>query len=144
MRLVFKSGLLKSNIYEMTLTEFEEAFVNNSSRERIFKGLLLLIEHLREIGCITIYIDGSYVTKKQRPNDVDVCWVVEKGSMGMAEEKFPWLADPENNIKYLNANYCADVFPSDFLMYSGGTILDFFQKDKETHKLKGIIKMNIL
>jgi hypothetical protein len=29
---------------------------------------------LKAAGCRTIYIDGSFVTSKQKPGDFDACW----------------------------------------------------------------------
>ena len=32
------------------------------------------MESLRLAGCRTVYIDGSFVTNKEIPNDFDACW----------------------------------------------------------------------
>ncbi len=37
-------------------------------------GLKKAMEQLKEAGCSTIYIDGSFVTNKQNPGDFNACW----------------------------------------------------------------------
>ena len=38
------------------------------------RGLKAALENLRNAGCRTTYINGSFVTRKAIPNDYDVCW----------------------------------------------------------------------
>ena len=37
-------------------------------------GIRSAIDNLKEAGCLTVYINGSFVTAKQVPNDFDACW----------------------------------------------------------------------
>lgn len=37
-------------------------------------GMEFAIDSLRWAGCRTVYIDGSFVTSKEVPNDFDACW----------------------------------------------------------------------
>ena len=32
---------------------------------------------LKDAGCKTVYVDGSFVTGKERPGDFDACWEEE-------------------------------------------------------------------
>ena len=38
-------------------------------------GLRAALENLKGAGCRTIYLNGSFVTSKDLPNDYDACWV---------------------------------------------------------------------
>ena len=38
------------------------------------RGLKASLENLRDAGCRTAYIDGSFVTRKAIPNDYNACW----------------------------------------------------------------------
>ncbi len=37
-------------------------------------GLRSALESLEGAGCRTAYVDGSFVTAKELPNDFDACW----------------------------------------------------------------------
>ena len=37
-------------------------------------GLGAALENLKNAGCGTVYINGSFVTNKVVPNDYDACW----------------------------------------------------------------------
>src|ERR1700753_2039955 len=71
---------LPIGIHKATIDEIESVFAYNLFRKEIFSGLLLLIEDLKTIGCNTIYLNGSFVTSIQQPNDVDVCWEESSGT----------------------------------------------------------------
>ena len=32
------------------------------------------MENLKNAGCLTVYLNGSFVTNKEVPNDFDACW----------------------------------------------------------------------
>ena len=37
-------------------------------------GLRAALEEFKKAGCQTVYINGSFVTSKELPNDYDCCW----------------------------------------------------------------------
>ena len=37
-------------------------------------GLRAALESLKSAGCRTVYLNGSFVTSKEAPNDFDACW----------------------------------------------------------------------
>ena len=37
-------------------------------------GLRAALENLKAAGCRTVYLNGSFVTSKDLPNDYDACW----------------------------------------------------------------------
>ena len=40
-------------------------------------GLKDVMTNLKDAGCRTVYIDGSFVTGKEIPGDFDACWEEE-------------------------------------------------------------------
>lgn len=69
-----KKGYLPYGIYPMTLKEVEEIFSENKSliRKKIMKEYKKHLNELKNTGYyIEHWIDGSFVTTKDNPNDID-------------------------------------------------------------------------
>jgi hypothetical protein len=131
---------LPIGIHKATINEVKSEYVYNMFRREIFDGLLLLIEDLKTIGCNTIYINGSFVTSVEKPNDVDVCWEECSGTNLVFERNaLPILWNRQEAKK----KYKADVFYAQSIEISGFTFLQFFQRIKHTNLNKGIIQLDI-
>ena len=81
MELFNEKGLLRPGSSEYKLEEIEKIFVKEFSesqtRSNIYNGFLIWLKHLLNI-CIPneIWLDGSFVTNKINPNDLDlVCFI---------------------------------------------------------------------
>jgi hypothetical protein len=104
-----------------------------------------LISDLKKIGCKTIYIDGSFITRKILPKDIDVCWDRTGVNLVVASYLMPilWDLSPYGR-KAQQKKYHSDVFPADIMELSSSKLfMDFFQHDKNTGTPKGIIKLEI-
>lgn len=66
------TGLLPPGSDDATFDEVEAVFGATYKRRKILAGLRWVVERLRAEGVIDIYVDGSFVTDKERPGDVDV------------------------------------------------------------------------
>lgn len=135
------SGNLPAGIYSTTLTEIEMRFATNPTRRYLYEKLKQLNEDLKnKIGCKIIYIDGSFVTKRDSPGDIDVCWDNTNVDLDIALSNMPILWDRQLQKKM----YACDIFPA-FIHegVSGKLFLDFFQCDKKTGEAKGILKINL-
>jgi hypothetical protein len=142
-----KDGVLPAGIHLTNLIEFKERFVYNYKREAIYNGFLKLVEDLKKMGSPALYVDGSFITKKQLPNDVDVCWERIPGDdfLRFVKLNFPIFFKFHHPRKEQQDTYCADVFPADFIELSSGKLfLDYFQIDRNTGLPKGIIKIEII
>jgi hypothetical protein len=136
-----EQGLLPPGIHICTLEEFESSYVYNVRRREIFQGLLLLIKDLKTISSPAIYLDGSYVTAKALPNDIDVCWDEGSGTRYAYELKNMPVLFNRNEAK---KRYKADVFPAKIVENdSKKMFVDFFQEDKDTGIKKGILKIEL-
>jgi|SRR5215469_7199049 len=69
---VESTGLLPAGDYPATLAEIKERFCWNYRRTVIYNGLEFVASELTSHQVTTIWIDGSFVTTKDRPRDVDV------------------------------------------------------------------------
>ena len=58
-----------------TLDEVNIAYGSSSVRRKsLMNGLKAATENLNAVGVHTIWINGSFVTGKKEPNDIDGCW----------------------------------------------------------------------
>lgn len=136
------NGNLPAGIYEATWDEFSERFAHSEHRIRLLTGLAAALASLASAGCKTVFINGSFVTKKQMPNDYDLCWSIEGVD---AERLDPVLLDfsPEGR-RAMKAKYLGDLFPAEIPEgASGKAFLDFFQTDKKTGEPKGIVSIDL-
>lgn len=147
------TGLLIPGEHKLALVDFEKTFVYNDRRRKIYSGFLKLIDIFNQIGCTHIYADGSYVTQKPHPGDIDVCWHMheEKEKRDKQLKQLFALCRPliflnkKVNRAYVQHEFSADVFPANSTEgLSGLMFKDFFQKDKHTNTQKGIIVIDLI
>jgi hypothetical protein len=69
-----KSGYLPPGIWAMSWADFWERYGHNSRRANLLSGLMFALKLLVRSNCQTIYIGGSFITNKERPNDIDGCF----------------------------------------------------------------------
>lgn len=138
-------GELPGGEHVCSMEEFKERFVYNGIREIIFGGLLKLTKDLIAIQCTMIYIGGSFVTDKNEPNDIDVCWEDNDGiDWGLLDSDFQIFFDLDPPRSWQHNEYFADVFPANIMEGSSGKLFkDFFKSNTETDNPKGVIKMRI-
>jgi hypothetical protein len=69
-----ESGYLPPGIWAISWADFWERYRYNSRRANLLSGLMFALKLLVRSGCQTIYIGGSFITSKERPNDIDGCF----------------------------------------------------------------------
>ncbi|MBV9660236.1 MAG: hypothetical protein JO337_03680 [Acidimicrobiales bacterium] len=67
-------GCLPPGDHLASWQEIEDRYGNSIKRQRLLNGLSIVVQALRKQGVHTIWIDGSFVTDKPRPSDVDVVY----------------------------------------------------------------------
>ena len=67
-------GELPPGIHTAALDEIEAVFARIPRRRSLFNGLLHAVQNLQGSSVRRVFIDGSFVTAKTAPNDVDGCW----------------------------------------------------------------------
>ena len=96
---------------------------------------------LRNAGCQTTYVDGSFVTSKEVPGDFDACW--EEAGVD------PTILDPvlltfENGRAAQKAKFQGELFPVSAIANADEfSFLEFFQTDKKTGRRKGIVALDL-
>lgn len=133
-------GCLKSGIHRGEWTEFQKRFGTNIRRRIMLAGLKRAIASLRHAGCTLIYVDGSFVTEKEHPNDYDVVWYENGVNVDELDAVFLKLDDERRAQKI---KYYGEFFSSKNIV--AGTnmgFLNFFQKDRNS-KGKGIVAIDI-
>lgn len=64
-----------------TIDEVSHVFGSSTFRRRqLMDGLRQVVAKLREFGVETIWVDGSFISSKERPGDVDVIYVRPSGA----------------------------------------------------------------
>lgn len=104
-------------------------------------GLRAALENLKAAGCQTVYLDGSFVTSKEIPNDYDACW----DENGVDPEALdPVLLTFDSGRATQKAKYMGELFPASVIADSRGlSFFEFFQTDKDTGQTKGIIAIDL-
>lgn len=129
-------GNLPPGIHEATWQEIQERFGWNTERQRMLEGLRKALLILKEAGCQTAYINGSFVTTKDIPNDFDVYWSpysVDFAKLKGLEPSF--LTASQGGRKQQKATYGGEFF------FSKG-MLKLFQETREK-TAKGIIALDL-
>lgn len=138
------NGNLPPGIHNATLEEVKERFSTNPHRKNLLIGLDKLIDHLKDVGCFLVYLDGSFITNKEYPNDYDLAWSI----VGITDDNVlkidSILLDVNKYRKEMKEKYMGDIFPAEIPEgKTGKTFRDFFQVDKNTGEQKGIIAINL-
>ena len=134
-------GLLPPGIHRSEWVEFECRFGHNGHRQRLLSGLRRVLLNLKRAGCREAFLDGSYVTRKELPDDYDGCW----DTIGVD----PFVLDPvllefSNFRAAQKAKYLGEMFPAQLPEgATGKRWIDFFQTDTDTGSPKGIVAIDL-
>lgn len=116
------AGLLPVGIHDATLAEIEKAFgMQNDTRVEHFKNLKNFCEELEVFGSLIkgIFVDGSFVTSKVAPGDIDIVVVHD-------EDDFPEL-DEHENAEFLYEDRAKERYNFDLFVECDDTMVRFFQ-----------------
>ncbi|MBX9721949.1 MAG: hypothetical protein K2X81_11180 [Candidatus Obscuribacterales bacterium] len=128
-------GNLPPGVYDATISEIEQRFGYNSRRRKLLQKLKLLIKNLANAGCKILYLDGSFTTSKEIPEDYDCCWEADQVNNTID----PIIRGIKTFKKDRKEKYGGDIFPR--IPELGVDHFLFFQQDGRTGKSKGIIRI---
>ncbi|MDP3507581.1 MAG: hypothetical protein Q8T09_06290 [Candidatus Melainabacteria bacterium] len=100
-----KNGNLPPGIFEATIEEVEDRFSINFQRKKLFGLLLEVLAIFRNCGCPEVYLDGSYITNKDEPEDYDLCY--EPTGINATSEFYEFLKNKDRRKE----RYGGDIFP---------------------------------
>lgn len=131
-------NVLPPGIHDATLAQVEERFATNDRRELLYKGFRQGVDSLKNAGCRTVFLDGSFVSDKSNPGDFDACW----DPAGVDDKKLdPILLDFSAGRRRQKLKYGGEFFPSSGTADGSQTFLEYFQTDRDTGKAKGIMRI---
>ena len=142
------SGELPEGIHEATLDEIQEAFGSSSEqRQRLMTGLLAACENFRAAGVVDVFVNGSFVTDKPEPADIDGCW---SGVGNIDETKLDelfWNFETEDDCarfrQLAKAKYGVDFFIAEWVEGSSGKPFPAFFQSNRDNEAKGILKVTL-
>lgn len=152
-----EDGGLLQGIYELSLSEVEDEFVKGKSQRRqdIFDYYKTHINEIKNTGCLlNHWIDGSFVTLKVNPNDIDTLTEFD----GVKAKKLGIL-DEIDNIIYdaplRTNNFCHSfrVFKvpqswrkdyDEYITIKSRILFLLFPSDSRTNGVKGFLKLKMV
>ena len=133
-------GVLPPGIHVATWDEITAAFGRTVHRAELLAGLLDVLRDLKRAGCHTAYLDGSFVTDKGVPGDYDLCWEMDTVDLNKLHPVILDVLPPRAAQK---ARYRGDILPNVTEAASGAPFLDFFQNNRVSGGVKGIVAINL-
>ena len=131
----------KGYLHETIPLSYEELkyyFGTNPRRMDQINNALQFFRIFHTCGCQTVFIDGSFVTKKKYPEDIDLCFDMTSVSNEKMEEVFPQFFDP-NEIGKIRRNSLCHIF---HFSATDTRLFDLFQYDRDGN-FKGFVKLNL-
>ena len=126
------TGLLPPGEYEASLAEIRETLCWSYRRRVIYGGLEYVAGELRSHQVDRIWVDGSFVTSKERPGDVDVAYEVPQNS---DPDDWGWLSPVRHNdLKKFRRVDLHQDWPGQ------PRISNYFQQDRDGTP-KGILRL---
>jgi hypothetical protein len=137
------TGYLPAGDHQATWTELVERFGGTYGRRQILQGLRFVLDQLRNRGVTHAWIDGSFVTDKPRPRDVDVLY-----DPPVDADVTTWGVMAPQRKKELKELQRVDLWPHPSPQPPATgfgppiTLHDMWAIDRDGH-LKGMIIMNL-
>ncbi len=137
------NGNLPQGIYQCTWTAFTQHFAWNTHRAIMIGGLRAALISLHTCGCPTAWIDGSFISNKDNPNDIDICYDNTNTDLHQLKQLEPVLLDFSNARAKMKQKFSSECFPANLPASPNGmTFLEFFQMDRKQQP-KGILELNL-
>ncbi len=123
----------------MTYAEFSEAFGFNEYRKKKIEQALVIIKIFRSLGCKRVLVTGSFLSKKEEPNDIDLC---------LDETGIDYLKMLRDYPQYLEPKGIAEIkknYQCDLAVIFKPTVEDhlkIFKTDRQGHA-RGFIELDL-
>lgn len=132
------SGLLPPGEHVAGWTEIRERLGWNVRRRRLLDGLQECLEALARAGCTGVWLNGSFVTAKDEPEDFDAVWSVDGVDRGLLGALLPELLDLSDHRAAQKLRFGGEFLPNIVEGASGKRFAAFFQTDRDG-TAKGIV-----
>jgi hypothetical protein len=126
------NGELPPGVHIVSLAEVETSFgQTNHRRRQLMKGLKEALALFKIANVSKVFVDGSFTTDKDEPNDIDGCW----SCIG--------VDDFERKRQDIKNEFGIDFFIAEIIEGGcGKPFPEFFQTNRDG-ELKGIIQINL-
>jgi hypothetical protein len=140
-------GLLPPGIHDCSLDELRELFGSFQQTERrpaLFKKLRELVEQVSAFPFVrSIIVDGSFVTSRPDPQDIDLIVVVDPQILSRTELLNPFEYNAVSSRK-LRSRYSFDVFVTPDGSGAYESYVKFFSRVKESpERSKGLVRLRL-
>jgi hypothetical protein len=132
--------ILPPGVHWGTLDEVRQQFGGSGRRAWLMEGVIAVSHALKRAGCTRMYLNGSFVTEKENPDDFDGCWDPAGVKVDLLD---PVLLDFSNGRAAQKLKYRGEMFIASGLNSPMTTFLDFFQVEKLTGVAKGIVGLRL-
>ncbi len=132
-------GLLPPGEWHASWAEVVEAFGTSDWRRFLLAGCRRALKSLQAAGCQRAWIDGSFVTGKPYPGDIDACY--DPAGVNV-EILHPALRDLSPGRPAQKAEFGCEFFPNIVEGGSGKFFVEFFQQDRDGRP-KGIVVIDL-
>lgn len=135
------NGNLPPGVHHVHLSDIEKRFTWTEKRKELFQGLTEAVVNLSFAGVLLLYIDGSFITSKDDPSDVDGCWVWNPGVNYQLLD--PVLTDRKPPREKMKQKYGVDLLVQGYdLGTDGRPIKGWFETDDDGNE-KGILLLKL-
>ncbi len=132
------TGYLPIGTHLAIWAEVSERFGRSSYRAALTQRLQQGLGSLRDAGCRTALLDGSYISVKEIPGDYDVAYEIAGMNPDLLD---PVFFDFRNLRAAMKVKFGGEFFPASFLAAPGILYRDWFSKDKDGVP-KGLIQID--
>lgn len=129
-------GCLPPGIHVATMEAIRKRFAYNPKRKQLFFRFQSVVAMLASSDCPEVFLNGSFITSKEEPNDYDMCW--EPCGIKATKEVRILLQNPQN----LKQQFLGDIRPRIPSPPYQIDLVDHWQTDAGG-EAKGIIRINL-
>jgi len=139
-----ENGFLPEGVWDCSLEELQTrfaAFRRSDRRLKLFAELEKLFAEIIKTNWVKeIIIDGSFVTEKEEPNDIDIILALHKSTANI-ETPF-WIENTLDRTR-LAKKYKFDVMVVLDQSRKYQVNLDFFQQVRQSDLRKGVVRLTL-
>ena len=132
---------MPSGVHDATLEELRDKLGWGQRRKNLLDGLEIALRLMGNCGIKRVYLDGSFVTDKNRPGDIDGCYDIPPcTNLSAMYPIWPWTFP---NRAVSKAMFGVELAPSRAPATSSGEpFISFFQKDRQGRR-RGIVSIKL-
>lgn len=135
------TGSLPPGVHQASWDEVAQRFGCSPCRRVLLQGLLEAAANLRAAGVRVLWLDGSFVTDKEEPNDWDAVWDPSNADLAKVDPVLIDQADLATGRYRQKAKYRGELLAG-IETATGMPFQLFFQLDKNGDP-KGIVRLDL-